>query len=238
MEGTSNRREGKIGRSRPGTATMTMSVGNVESSNVSGESGKSIAHQSDAEFAATLKEIDEAINENSEIQNLNKEGSAVTVEQQGKETDMEVSIMTEVTDINNAGVQLTHRSTQVGEHVVFTASWVENDRDKKGRKGGACGTKSKIQSREKGPSRAIQANGPRPNGTWIRMHDKLRNLSEPIVAEKDGPKHKKTAHNEEEDVKHEKEKRTRMDEEAKNLCMLMATKFKSAEVAKQLRREQ
>ena len=101
---------------------MTMSVGNVESSNVSGESGKSIAHQSDAEFAATLKEIDEAINENSEIQNLNKEDSAVTAEQQGKETDMEVSIVTEVTDINNSGVQLTPKSTQVGEHVVFTAS--------------------------------------------------------------------------------------------------------------------
>ena len=70
------------------------------------------------------------------------------------------------------------------------------------------------------------------------MHDKLRNLSEPIVAEKEGPKRKKTAHNEEEDVKQEKEKRTRMDEETKNLCMLMATEFKSAEVAKQPYQEQ
>ena len=122
MDGTSKRREGKIGRSRPRTTTMTMSVGNVEYSNVSGESGKSIAHQSEAESVATLQEIDEAINENSEIQNLNKEDSAITAEQQGKETDMEVSIVTEVTDINNSGVQLTPKSTQVGEHVVFTAS--------------------------------------------------------------------------------------------------------------------
>ena len=83
MEVTSKRREGKIGRSRLGAATMTVSVGNMESSNVS---GKSIAHQSEAEFVATLQEIDEAINENSKIQNLNKEGSAVMEKQQGKET--------------------------------------------------------------------------------------------------------------------------------------------------------
>ena len=36
----------------------------------------------------------------------------------------------------------------------------------------------------------------------------------------------------------EKEKRLRMDEETKNLSMLMASEFKSVEVAKQPRREQ
>ena len=40
----------------------------MESSNVSGESGKSIAHQSEAEFAITLQEIDEAINVDFEVQ--------------------------------------------------------------------------------------------------------------------------------------------------------------------------
>ena len=68
---------------------------------------------------------------------------------------------------------------------------MENDRDKKGKKGGACGTKIKIQSSDKGPSWAIQVIEPRPNGMLIRMNDRPRNLSEPIIADKEGPKRKK-----------------------------------------------
>ena len=73
---------------RSDTTPVTVSVGNVESRNVSGESGKSVAHQSATEFAATLQEIDEAINEDFEVQKLNKEDNAVTEDQNGKETDM------------------------------------------------------------------------------------------------------------------------------------------------------
>ena len=59
---------------------MMVSIGNVESSNISRESGKSVINQFAAEFAATLQEIDEAINAGFETQNLNKEITAVMVE--------------------------------------------------------------------------------------------------------------------------------------------------------------
>ena len=115
---------------------------------------------------------------------------------------------------------------------------MDSDRDKKGRKGGACGTKNKIQPSAKGPSRALQDTKSRPNGTRIRMHDRPRNLSDPIIAAKEGPKRKKINQTEGEGVIQEKEKRLKMDEETKNLSVLMASEFKMAEVAKQPRREQ
>ena len=68
MPGASKMRGGLVGRDRTDTGPVSVSVGNVESSNVSGESGKSIAHQSEAEFAITLQEIDEAINVDFEVQ--------------------------------------------------------------------------------------------------------------------------------------------------------------------------
>ncbi|KAL0003496.1 hypothetical protein SO802_017277 [Lithocarpus litseifolius] len=210
----------------------------MKSSNVSGEPGKSITHHSAAEFAATLQEIDEAINEDFEVQNANKEGREVTVDRHGKETDMEVSMEVGDTDINNQNARLDPWSSQSGEHVLFTTGWVENDRDKKGRKGGTCGTKNKIQPREQGSSRAIIVTEPRPNGTWVRMNDRPMNLSGTNTAEREGPKRKKINPIDVEDGTQEKEKRLRMDEEAKNLSMLMASEFKSVEVAKQLRREQ
>ena len=61
--GASKTRGGKIEIGRLDMVLATISIGNVESSNVSRESGKSIAHQSAVEFATTLQEIDEAINE-------------------------------------------------------------------------------------------------------------------------------------------------------------------------------
>ena len=157
------------------------------------------------------------------------------VEQNG---DMEISIVAEDTDIKNHEFQLNPGSSQLGEHVLFIAGWVDSDRDKKGRKGGACGTKNKIQPSAKGPSRALQDTESRPNGTRIRMHDRPRNLSDPIIAAKDGPKRKKINQTEGEGVIQEKEKRLKMDEETKNLSVLMASEFKMAEVAKQPRREQ
>ena len=68
MPGASKMRGGLVGRDRTDTGPVSVSAGNVESSNVSGESGKSIAHQSEAEFAITLQEIDEAINVDFEVQ--------------------------------------------------------------------------------------------------------------------------------------------------------------------------
>ena len=64
---------------------------------------------------------------------------------------MEVSIDAEDTENNTLSVQLTPRSLQLGEHVLFTAGWVDNDRDKKGRKGEARGTKTKVKPSDKGP---------------------------------------------------------------------------------------
>ena len=236
--GASKTRGGKIEIGRLDMVLATISIGNVESSNVSGESGKSIAHQSAVEFVTTFQEIDEAINEGFEAQNLNKEDSAVTVDQYEKEMDMEVSMVAEDTDNNSHDVQLTPRSSQLGKHMLFTTGWVDNDRDKKGRKGGVCGTKNKIQPSDKGPSRAILVTGPWPNGMWVKMNDRPRNLSEPTIAEREGPKHKKINQIDMEGVMQEKEKRLRMDEETKNLSMLMASEFKSVEVTKQPRREQ
>ena len=119
--------------------------------------------------------------------------------------------------------------------MLFIAGWLENDRDKKGRKGGACG---KIQPGAKRLTRAIQDTESRPNGTWTRMHDRPRNLSDPIIAAKEGPKRKKINQAEGEGMIQEKEKRLRMDVETKNLSVLMASEFKTAEVAKQPCREQ
>ena len=138
-------------------------------------------------------------------------------------------------DIKNHEFQLNLGPSQLGEHMLFTAGWVENDRDKKGRKGGACG---KIQPGAKGPTWAIQDTESRPNGTWTRMHDRPRDVSDPIIAAKEGPKRKKINQTEGEGVIQEKEKRLKMDEETKNLSVLMASEFKMAEVAKQPRREQ
>ena len=80
MNGTSKQRGRTISVDRTDTVPVPVSVGNVEASNVSGESGKPVANQSAVEFAATLQEIDEAINAGFETQNLNKEITAVTVE--------------------------------------------------------------------------------------------------------------------------------------------------------------
>ena len=103
---------------------------------------------------------------------------------------MEISIggVAEDTDIKNHDFQLNLGPSQLGEHVLFTAGWLENDRDKKGRREGACG---KIQSGAKGPTRAIQDIELKPKGTWNRIHDKPRNLSDPIIADKERPKRKK-----------------------------------------------
>ena len=190
MPRASRMRGGQVRRARSNTAPVSVSVGNVESSNVSGESEKSLAHQSEAESMATLQEIDEAINEDFEVQKLNKEDNAVTEDQNGKETDMVISIggVAEDMDIKNHEFQLNLGPSQLGEHMLFTAGWVENDRDKKGRKGGACG---KIQPGAKGPTWAIQDTESRPNGTWTRMHDRPRDVSDPIIAAKEGPKRKK-----------------------------------------------
>nr|POE74416.1 hypothetical protein CFP56_68050 [Quercus suber] len=226
---------GKTGTGRSETAPATASVGNVLDSNVS---GKSVAHQSAAEFAATLQEIDGAINEGSEIQILNKDDNEVPVDQEGKKTDMEISVAAEDADINSHDDQLTPRFSQLGEHVPFTAGWVENDKDKKGRRGGACGIRSKIQASDKGPSRAIIGTGPKPNGTWVRMHDMPRSLGEQKKVEQEGPKRKKRNQVDVEGGIQEKEKKPRIDEETKNLSMLMASEFTSAEVAKQPCREQ
>ena len=54
MPGASRMRGGQVGRDRLDTAPVSVSIGNMESSNVSGESGKSLAHQSKMKFAATL----------------------------------------------------------------------------------------------------------------------------------------------------------------------------------------
>ena len=237
MTGASKTRGRKIGLDRTDTVPVTDSVGNVESSNVSGESGKPVANQSAAEFAATLHEIDEAINAGFETQNLNKEVTAVTVEQNEQEIDMEVTTEAKVAGNKDLSVQLTPRSLQLGEHVLFTAEWVDKDRDKKGRKGEACGTKIKVKSRDDRP-RSMQATEPKPNGTWTRMHARQRNVSAPIIVDKDGPKRKKINQIEGDGVIQEKEKRLRMEEETKNLSMLMASEFKSVEVAMQPRREQ
>ena len=70
------------------------------------------------------------------------------------------------------------------------------------------------------------------------MHDRPRNLSDPIIAAEEGPKRKKINQAEGEGMIQEKEKRLRMDVETKNLSVLMASEFKTAEVAKQPRREQ
>ena len=40
--------------------------------------------------------------------------------------------MVEDTDMKNHEFQMNHGPSQLGEHVRFTAGWVENDRDKKG----------------------------------------------------------------------------------------------------------
>ena len=119
--------------------------------------------------------------------------------------------------------------------MLFIVGWLENDRDKKKRKAGACG---KIQLGAKGLTRAVQDTESRPNGTWTRMHDRPRNLSDPIMAAKEGPKWKKINQAEREGVIQEKEKRLGMDVETKNLSVLMASEFKTAEVAKQPCREQ
>nr|POE60840.1 hypothetical protein CFP56_39851 [Quercus suber] len=179
---------GKTGTGRSETVPATASVGNVVSSNVSENSGKSVAHQSAVEFAATLQEIGGAINEGFEIQILNKDVNEVTVDQDGKKTDMEMSVAAEDADINSHDVQLTPRSSQLGEHVLFTAGWVENDRDKKGRRGGACGIRNKIQASDKGPSRAIIVTEPKPKGTWVRMNDMPRSLCEQKIVEQERPK--------------------------------------------------
>ena len=65
--------------------------------------------------------------------------------------DMEVSMVAEDTDNNSHDVQLTPRSSQLGKHMLFTTGWVDNDRDKKGRKGEARGTKTKVKPSDKGP---------------------------------------------------------------------------------------
>ena len=70
------------------------------------------------------------------------------------------------------------------------------------------------------------------------MHVRPRNVSAPIIVDKDGPKRKKINQIEGDGVIQEKEKRLRMEEETKNLSMLMASEFKSVEVAMQPRREQ
>ena len=218
MNAASKPRGRKISVDRTDTVPVPDSVGNVESSNVSGESGKPVTNQSAAEFAATLQEIDEAINAGFENQNLNKEDMAVTVEQNEKETDMEVN-EAEVTGKNNLSVQLTPR---LGEQVIFTAGWVDKDRDNNGRKGEACGTKTKIKSRDDGP-RSMQAAEHKPIGTWTRMHAKPRNVSTPIIVDTDRPKSKKRNQTEGNGVTQENEKRLRMEEETKNLSMLMAS---------------
>ena len=54
MPGASRMRGGQVGRDKSDTVPVSVSIGNMESSNVSGESGKSLAHQSKMKFAATL----------------------------------------------------------------------------------------------------------------------------------------------------------------------------------------
>ena len=232
MNGTSKQRGRTISVDRTDTVPVPVSVGNVEASNVSGESGKPVANQSAAEYAATLQEIDDAINAGFENQNLNKEDVAVTVEQNEKEIDMEVN-EAEIRGRNNLDVQLTPR---LGEQVIFTAGWVDKDRDNR-RKGEACGIKTKIIPRDDGP-KPMQAAEHKPIGTWTRMHAKPRNVNAPMVVDTDKPKSKKRNQTEGDGVTQENEKRSRMEEETKNLSMLMASKFESAEVAMQLRREQ
>ena len=50
MPGASRMRGGQVGRDKSDTVPVSVSIGNMESSNVSGESGKSLAHQSKVKF--------------------------------------------------------------------------------------------------------------------------------------------------------------------------------------------
>ena len=54
MPRASRMRGGQVGRDKSDMVPVSVSIGNMESSNVSGESGKSLAHQSKMKFAATL----------------------------------------------------------------------------------------------------------------------------------------------------------------------------------------
>ena len=103
MPGASRMRGGQVGRDKSDTVPVSVSIGNMESSNVSGESGKSLAHQLETKFAATLQEIDKVVNEDFEVQKLNKQDNAVTEDQNGKETYMVISIggVAEDTNIKN-----------------------------------------------------------------------------------------------------------------------------------------
>ena len=96
--------------------------------------------------------------------------------------------------------------------------------------------KGKPTQQGNGPPPVLDVTEPRSNGTWAKINDRPRHSSETCLVEKEGPKWKKVSQIDEEGEILEKEKKIKMEEETKNLSMLLASEFRSVEVVKQPRR--